>query len=466
MTNPIRMSTFCRFAARLIVLVCFAALHPAAWAQVAPTLGTAKSFAVFGAAAVTNTGSSTVHGDLGLSPNGPTSITGISGIPTPGQVIAPGTIHAADAVSLQARNDLNAAYVSLGTQGSTQDLTGVDLGGLTKTAGVYDFTSSAQLTGTLTLSGTANSVFIFRIGSTLTTASASSVKLIGGAQACNVFWRVGSSATLGTATQFIGNILADTSITLTTGANVNGRVLAGAVTNSGAVTLDTNNIFFSSCATGSTNPDTGPIPGAGPGPTGTPSTPPVNAPPCAQADTSKPVIQVDYLPDGNSVMFTIWDNGCGLGSVTVISTNATGGVVPTFTPGTLGDVVITLTIVDSTLPLTWTVRATDLKGNVKSVDPVSLKLTRTRGGPEARTVTGIPREEHFIDLANGSPGLNQLRINVNGTDFESGRLGDGQTGTVNIGRAMNPGSNNTITFEFRGQPGDSAWIIIRPANDD
>src|SRR5438093_4157321 len=106
MSNPIRMSTLRRFTTRLIVLISFAAVHTAAWAQTAPTLGSAKSFAVLAAAAVSNTGSSTVHGDLGLSPNGPTSITGISGLPTPGEVIAPGTIHAADAVSLQARNDL------------------------------------------------------------------------------------------------------------------------------------------------------------------------------------------------------------------------------------------------------------------------------------------------------------------------------------------------------------------------
>jgi hypothetical protein len=461
MRNPIRMSTFSRLTARLIVLVFFTTLLPAAWAQTAPTLGTAKSFAVLAAAAVSNTGSSTVHGDLGLSPNGPTSITGFP----PGQVVAPGTIHGADAVSLQARNDLGFAYDSLGTQGSTANLTGQNLGGLTLVPGVYDFDSSAQLTGTLTLSGTANSVFIFRTVSTLTTASASSVKLTGGAQPCNVFWRIGSSATLGTATSFIGNILADTSITLTTGASVNGRVLAGAKTLSGAVTLDTNDVFFSSCATGNLNPDSGPIPGAGPGPAGTPDTPPVSASPCLLNDTTKPYIGVSYGP--NTVTFTVYDAGCGLGSISVISTNTQPFVVPVFPPGnSTSDVVITLTMLNPDLPMVWTIVATDLKGNVRSIDPVQLTLTAKRGGPRSVTVTGIPRVEHFIDVMNGSPGLTRLSINVNGRDFWSDRLRDGESGTLDIARAMNPGTDNTITFEFHGQPGDNAVILIRPANED
>jgi hypothetical protein len=119
-------------------------------------------------------------------------------------------------------------------------MTGLDLGGKTLIAGVYCFSSSAQLTGTLTLDaqGNANAVFIFKIGSTLTTASGSSVLLINGGTLCNVFWQVGSSATLGTTTSFAGNILALTSITLTTGATVTGRALA----RNGAVTLDTNTV--------------------------------------------------------------------------------------------------------------------------------------------------------------------------------------------------------------------------------
>ena len=143
------------------------------------------------------------------------------------------------------RADTTTAYNDLAGQTCTSDLTGQDLGGLTLVPGVYCFSSSAQLTGALTLDaeGDPNAVWVFQIGSTLTTASNSSVLLINGGQACNVFWQVGSSATLGTTTSFVGNILALTSITLNTGANVSGRALA----RNGAVTLDTNTISVAVC---------------------------------------------------------------------------------------------------------------------------------------------------------------------------------------------------------------------------
>jgi type VI secretion system secreted protein VgrG len=118
----------------------------------------------------------------------------------------------------------------------TQDLTGQDLGGLTLTPGVYSFSSSAQLTGMLTLDGPGD--YVFQIGSTLTTASASSIALINGAEACDVYFQVGSSATFGTGTEFVGTIIADQSNTLATGASVLGRVIAL----DAAVTLDSNAI--------------------------------------------------------------------------------------------------------------------------------------------------------------------------------------------------------------------------------
>ena len=200
-------------------------------AQTAPSLGSAQRFAVLGGSTVTNTGSSVITGDLGVSPG-----TAVTGFP-PGLVVS-GTIHGADAAALAAQDAVTTAYNSLVGQACTQDLTGQDLGGQTLTAGVYCFSSSAQLTGTLTLNaqGNANAVFIFKMGSTLTTASASSVVLTNGGSPGNVFWQVGSSATLGTGTSFAGNILALTSITVTTGARVTGRTLA----RNGAVTLDTN----------------------------------------------------------------------------------------------------------------------------------------------------------------------------------------------------------------------------------
>ena len=209
--------------------------------QTAPTLGTASSFAVLGGQTVTNTGPTVVNADLGVSPG-----SAVTGFP-PGIVVG-GSIHAADALAAQAQADNTAAYNNLAGQSCDTDLTGQDLGGMTLTSGVYCFSSSAQLTGALTLDaqGDPNAVFIFQIGSTLTTASNSSVLLINGGSPCNVFWQVGSSATLGTYTTFVGNILALTSITLNTGASVSARALA----QNGAVTLDTNTIGSAGCAAG------------------------------------------------------------------------------------------------------------------------------------------------------------------------------------------------------------------------
>jgi hypothetical protein len=199
------------------------------------SLGTAQNFGVLGGSTVTNTGATTVNGNVGVSPG-----SAVTGFP-PGVVVG-GAIHSNDAVAMQAQNDLTTAYNNIATTPCTVDLTGQNLGGLTLTPGVYCFSTSAQLTGALTLDalGNANALFLFKTGSTLTTASNSSVTVINnGGSSCNkVFWQVGSSATLGTGTSFTGDILALSSITLTTGSNTNGRTLA----RNGAVTLDTNNV--------------------------------------------------------------------------------------------------------------------------------------------------------------------------------------------------------------------------------
>jgi hypothetical protein len=157
-----------------------------------------------------------------------------------------GATHAADAVALQAQSDTTTAYNALAAQACTADVTGQDLGGQTLTPGVYCSTSSAQLTGTLTLDAQGNgaAVFIFKMVSTLTTASSSSVRVINGGTGCNVFWQVGSSATIGTTTQFVGNILALTSIALQTGATI---VPGRALTRNGEVTMDTNNVTILGC---------------------------------------------------------------------------------------------------------------------------------------------------------------------------------------------------------------------------
>jgi hypothetical protein len=204
-----------------------------------PGLGTVGSYSVLGASTVTNTGPTYLGGDLGVSPG-----SAITGFP-PGTLA--GTIHAADASALQAQSDATAAYNDLNNQPCNSDLTGQDLGGLLLPPGTYCFDSSSQLTGNLVLDaqGDPNAVWIFRMGSTLTTASFSSVTYINSSQPlCNVYWQVGSSATLGTGTQLIGNIFAVASITMTTGANLDGR----AVARTGAVTLDTNTIIPVFCA--------------------------------------------------------------------------------------------------------------------------------------------------------------------------------------------------------------------------
>jgi hypothetical protein len=203
---------------------------------------------------VTNTGATTVHGNLGVAPG-----SAITGFP-PGLVLG-GAVHAGDATALLAQNGVTAAYGVLAGDACGFDLTGQDLGGLTLVSGVYCFSSEAQLTGTLILDaqGDPDAVFIFQIGSKLTTASNAAVSITNAGQDCQVFWQVGSSATLGTDTAFAGSILALTSITLATGATVSGRALA----RNGAVTMDSNQLFPGTCANAGSDAGTGGSAGSG-----------------------------------------------------------------------------------------------------------------------------------------------------------------------------------------------------------
>ena len=193
------------------------------------------SFAILAGSTITNTGNSVIQGNVGLSPG-----NAVTGFP-PGTVVPPSAEFIADATAVQVQVELFNFYNNLAARPATQDLSGQNLGGLTLTPGVYSFGAAAQLTGTLTLNGLGNpnAVFVFNINSTLTTAAASNILLINGAQGSNVFFRVGSSATLGTTTVFQGDIIALTSITLDTHADI---LCGAALAHNGAVTLDSNAI--------------------------------------------------------------------------------------------------------------------------------------------------------------------------------------------------------------------------------
>ena len=225
------------------VLFMFAGPANAAVVATVP-LGTSANYSVLGGSTVTNTGNSTLAGSLGVWPG--TSITGFP----PGKVLAPATTDKTNAAAKNAQSNLTAAYVN--AAGRPLDATtAADLSGRVLQGGVYAGPSKGALglTGKLTLdgAGNANSVFIFQTNSTLITGSSSTVTLINGAQECNVFWKVGSSATLGTGSTFVGNILALTSITVNRSVTVHGRALA----RNGGVTLINDTFTKPTCATSS-----------------------------------------------------------------------------------------------------------------------------------------------------------------------------------------------------------------------
>ena len=232
--GKLRVGTF------LLALLATLAVSATASAATAPVgLGAATSFSVLAGSTVTNTGPTTMFGDLGLSPG--SSVTGAP------QVL--GQTHVDDAVAIEAKNALTTAFNDAASR-PTNGSAGTDLAGQTFTAGVRTASSSLLLSSgsvTLDAQGDPNAVFIFQVGTTLTTGSNTSVALVNGAQACNVFWQIGSSATLGTGTSFVGTVMAGATITAGTAATIHGRLLA----QTGAVNLDTNTITSSTCAAGS-----------------------------------------------------------------------------------------------------------------------------------------------------------------------------------------------------------------------
>jgi hypothetical protein len=266
-------------------------------------LGTAGAFAVLAGSGITNTGASVIDGDIGSYPT-----TSISGFP-PGLVN--GTDHGGDAVTQGAKADLTTAYDdAAGRMPATSVPT--ELGGSTLIPGVYDSASGTLgITGTVILDGQGdpNAVFIFQTESTLITASSSTVSLIGSAQACNVFWQVGSSATVGGSSTFVGTILALTSITLVANANVDGRLLA----RNGAVGLDSNHVAVSACTT--PGPSATPSPSTTPGPSATPSpstTPSPSATPVASVlETGAASPTAPALPSTSTGPTSVQPSGIG-----------------------------------------------------------------------------------------------------------------------------------------------------------
>ena len=213
----------------------FASLATLAPQGHAQSLGSAETFTVLGASTVTNTGTSQIIGNVGVSPG-----SAITGFP-PG-VITNGALHANDAAAQQAHADFATAYLAFAGLVSppANNLSGTDLGGLILAPGVYRFDTSAASAGILTLDAQndPNARFVIQIGTTLVTASNSSVLLINQADARNVYFQAGTSVTLGSGDAFIGNLLAGASVTTVSGTNLTGRLLAL----TGAVTLDTNHV--------------------------------------------------------------------------------------------------------------------------------------------------------------------------------------------------------------------------------
>jgi hypothetical protein len=228
-----------------LMLACLSTMlfASSALAAAAPVgLGSAASFSVLAGSTVTNTGPTTMFGDLGLSPG--SSVTGAPHVL--------GQTHVDDAVAIEAKNALTTAYNDAASRPSNGSA-GTDLAGQVFLAGTRAASSSLLLSSgsvTLDAQGDPNAVFIFQIGTTLITGSNTTVSLVNGAQACNVFWQVGSSATLGTGTRFVGTVMASATITANTAATIHGRLLA----RTGAVNLDTNTITTSNCAGGSETP--------------------------------------------------------------------------------------------------------------------------------------------------------------------------------------------------------------------
>jgi hypothetical protein len=254
-------------------------------------LGSAASFSVLAGSTVTNTGPTTMFGDLGLYPG--TSVTG--------EPHVLGQTYVNDQVAIEAKNALTTAYTNAESRPPSGSA-GTQLAGQSFSPGVYNASKSLLLSSgsvTLNAEGNPNAVFIFQIGSTLITGSNTTVSLVNGAQACNVFWQVGSSATLGSGTHFVGTIMASASITANTAATIHGRLLA----QTAAVTLEDNTITTSNCASS--------VSGSGGG---------------TEASTPEETVALEKATTGGETTTS--------GTATTASGTTTGAGVPASSPGT------------------------------------------------------------------------------------------------------------------------------------
>ena len=381
---------------RSTCLLVFLALGLNAYAQ-APDLKTAGNFAVLAGTGVTSADAgTTIVGNVGSSPT--PAITGLLPIQVTGTLFT-----AASPVVGTAKTDLTTAYLSAAPpRACTRTLTGVDLGGLTLDPGVYCFSSSALLTGTLTLRGTggSNDVWIFQIGSTLTTATHSGVAFIGGASPCNVFWQVGSSATIQTDNNFAGVIMALTSITLD-GGILNGRALA----RNGAVTISGQETIISGCS------------GAGSGSGSTIVVSPVNSSIiCGSAGSSitKTAVVLSNgvpVPAGTIVTFTV-TAGPDLGRTGTATTDASGKATFTFAaPFSLtslaGDTIVaTATITNGTVSsnTTFATCSGSPTGGFCATAPFpTVTVLSTTTGPPKQVIFSVQSPGGLFSLVANTP---------------------------------------------------------------
>jgi hypothetical protein len=231
-------------AAAAVVAISGALLASMGTAQAAALpvpMGTAEPFAVLGGTGITSTGTTVINGDIGSLPNPTMTVTG--------SVVLTGVDHRGDGVTATAKDDLTTAYLDAAGRTGALPVVG-DLAGQTLTPGVYNSASSIGISGStpLTLNGTSSDVFVFQAGSSLITSANTSVVLTGGVTACNVFWQVGSSTTLGVNSHFVGTIMTLSDSTMNTGATLEGSLL----TRNGAVTLDSNTFVRPPCASAPT----------------------------------------------------------------------------------------------------------------------------------------------------------------------------------------------------------------------